>query len=411
MGEKYFKLQLKSAFKIYPTILLVTLITIISIVATCCVMLHGKNDSEGRNKISVGVVGSLEDSYLNIGLNALKNIDDSQFYIEMRDYEEKDAVAALKRQEINGYMHIPDNYVNRIYWGENVPAKYVTSNSPQGFGAIISAEIVQIVSHIVTESQNGMYSMQYLARDYNVTDMRTKIDKLMLSYVDFIINRSEMYKVTTLGISDELSFSAYYICGLLMLFMLLWGISTNRIFTSKNMAYSRILNAYGVRPATQVICEYMAYLAVSVVTLLLFALVFGTALQYAEVNIPELVGVGVRECMLFVVGILPVVVMITIMQFAFYELIPNPLAAVLTQFILAIVLGYISGCFYPNSFFPDIVQKISSCLTVGAGFSYIRKIMAGTVPVSDFFIAAIYSAFFLFVSVRARNYKVAGDIK
>lgn len=412
MEKKYFKLQLKSIFKIYPKILIITLVTILSIGLTGAALLYTNSQSDKQQKISIGIVGDLESTYLNIGLSALQNMDESRFYVDILEYSSlKDATRDLESRKINGYVHIPENYIENILRGRNKPAKYVTLNAPEGFGTIISSEIAEIVSAIVTQSQNGMYSMQDISVEYLNKNTSANTDKLMLNYISSIVNRSKMYEITTLGIKDSLSFAGYYVCALLILIMLLWGISANRIFTSRNIGHSKLLSTFGVSPSSQVLSEYTAYLIASMTTFLTFAFLFGCALQLYDFGIPELTGAGVFSCIFFIIKLLPVIIVITMMQFAFYEIIKNPVASVLMQFILAIVLGYFSGCFYPNYFFPEIIQKIALLLPVGAGFSYARKVMSGSVPFTDFCVLAIYIVLFFKTAALARKYKITGDAK
>jgi len=103
--------------------------------------------------------------------------------------------------------------------------------------------------------------------------------------------------------------------------------------------------------------------------------------------------------------------MITIMHMAIYELIQNPVGAILALFLISIFLGYLSGCFYPNYFFPDLIQKIVLYLPVGTGFSYVRQAMTGGISILDFCIVLTYIIAFFAIAIKMRNYKITGDIK
>ena len=164
-----------------------------------------------------------------------------------------------------------------------------------------------------------------------------------------------------------------------------------------------------MKTKNQILCEYGAYLAISMLVLLIFAFLFGTAIQFVNVPIIELSGISVIECLLFVAAVLPAVMMITMMQTAFYELIPNKTGAILMQFILAIGLGYISGCFYPNYFFPDAVQTLAEYLPVGAAFSFVRKVMVGSAFFKDLIILIAYTVLFYFITVKMRDRRMEGD--
>ena len=125
MDKKYFKLCLKRNLKLYPTIFLITLLTVISIVVACAVLLISNNSDEKQQKIKIGIVGDMQGTYMDIGLNVLKKSDTSNLYVDWIEMDENKAVKALKNRKINGYILIPDNYVRDIFRGKNTPAKYV----------------------------------------------------------------------------------------------------------------------------------------------------------------------------------------------------------------------------------------------------------------------------------------------
>ncbi len=409
MKKKYFKLQLKSIFKVFPTILFITVITLLCIALAAALAIEKNGDSDGKQKVKIGIVGNLENTYLDIGLYALQNVDSSRFYFEFTQFEEEEAIKKLNNHEISGFLRVPDGFVKSVARGENMPCEYVTLNSPDNFGTIIAEEVSKTISGILTQSQIGMYSMQDVAYEYNRKDLGKNINNLTAIYANFVLNRKTTYTLTTTGAADSLSLGGYYVCGLMMLFILLWGISCNRIFSSKNIAFSRMMKISGMKTRNQVMCEYGAYLTVLMIVLMVFSLIVGIAAQFVKLPIPELIGVSVIECMLFVVMALPVVMMITMMQTAFYELIPNRPGAILMQFILAVGLGYISGCFYPNYFFPESVQTLAAYLPVGAGFSFIRKVLSGNLVPYDIIIVALYTVLFALITVKMRRHRMERD--
>lgn len=410
MRKQYFHLQLKRIFKIFPAVLLITVITFGCLGLAGSAMLQSTLNKEEQKKFTVGLVGSLEDSFMGIGLQALQNMDSSRLYVEMKDYTEEDAIRALNAHEIIGYLHVPENYVENLYSGVNTPAKFVTLDGPQNLGTMFSEEVVKIVSDLIVNSQNGMYSMQDVSFKYDYPDYGDNTNQLMMTYMGHIMGRTGSYEVTNLGIVGSLSLGGYYLCGIITLFLLLWGISCNRIFSSRNLDYHKLLKISGVSPTTQVLCEYGAYAVVSTLMTLLFSIILGILLQFVKLPIPELSGVGLLDCVFFVIRMIPVILMITMMQYAFYELIPNFIGAVLTQFLLFMLLGYLSGCFYPNFFFPDTLRNMMEALPVGLGFSFLRKMMSHELLLADVIWVMVYAVGFFLIASKMRKYRITGDI-
>jgi len=411
MKKQYFTLQLKRIFKIFPAVLLITVITFGCLGLAGGAILNSTLNDESQKKFTIGMVGNSDDSFLDIGLQALQNMDSSRFYVEVKNFSEEDAIRALENREIIGYIDIPENYIQNLYIGVNTPARYVTLDGPENLGSMFSEEIVKIVSELVVQSQNGMYSMQDLTDQYDQIDFKDNTNQLMMIYMNHILSRTQSYQVSDLGVVGSISLGSYYLCGLIMLFLLLWGISCNRIFSGRNPDYNRLLKISGVSPATQVLGEYGSYAVASTIMMLIFSVVFGIILQFVKLPIPELANVKITDCIFFVVKILPVILMITMMQYAFYELIPNFIGAVLTQFLTFMLLGYLSGCFYPNFFFPDTLRSLMETLPVGLGFSFLRKIMTKEPILADLAWVFSYVCLFFVIAVNMRKYRITGDFK
>ena len=409
IGKKYFKLRLKSNLKVFPVILIITVLVFSCLASAAVIALNTNSDDSGKQKIKIGVTGNLENTYLEAGLYALQNMDSSKYYFEFVQMEEKEAEEKLNNREISGYLRIPEGFVRGVATGENIPAEYITLNAPDNFGTIISEEVTKIVSDMLSKSQAGIYSMQDVARKYKNNNMWKNTNRLTEKYALTILSRENIYTVSETGITDSLSLGGYYICGIVVLFMLLWGISCNRIFSSEQISFSRMLKISGMNTGKQVRCEYFAYLVVTMISIVIFAIVFGTVNNIMNLQIPEIEGVGVFKSVVFAIGLIPVTAMIAMMQTAFYEMVTNKIGAVLVLFILAIGMGYISGCFYPTYFFPEIVQNFAAVLPVGAGFSYIRKIMSGTLPVTEILAIVAYTVLFFYLTVWKRNRRMEGD--
>lgn len=409
----YFKMQLKKTLKLYPAIFLITVLTIVSIVLTSALVLINRRNDESMQKISVGLVGDTENPYLQMGKGMLEKMDSSKFFIEFHEMTEKDAVSALNERRINGFVDVPKDFVKGVFYGINTPAKYVMNKAPSNFGSVLTGEVVDTASDWVTKTQKAIYSMLNVAKKTGNYDekIQGKTDRLNFAFLDLVLNRENVYDVEVLGMPDSISIGGYYICGIIIFFLLLWGISCNKLLTSKNIELSRLLNIRGIKPMQQLVCEYFSFLIVTMLTLMIFAIMFGLAVQNNSFGIEELKTANVISCLMFVVKALPVIVMITTMHMMFYELVTSVVGGVLIQFLIAISLGYISGCFYPNYFFPESVQKTALVLPAGTGFSYLKKIMSGMTTISDIILPMLYAIIFFSGAVLTRKRRMAGDSK
>lgn len=411
MKRKYFALQLCRAKRLLPSVLLAASITLFGIGLAAASLLHANTNGEAQKKVGIGIVGDISDTYLGVGIYALQNMDSSRFSIAFLEMEEAEAARALAAREIEGYVRVPADFISGIVSGENVPATFVMRGGPEGFGTILTSEITGAVSGLVTETQKALYALQDLARDAGQTEgIWDKVKTLNIEYIEMILGRHEAYRVETIGFSDAVSFGGYYIAGLYAFALLLWGIAASRFFIGRRREAERLLAARGIGGGVQVLSEYAAFLCATVFAVLLFALPLGAVVSRYDFGIRELFGAGFFSPIAFVLWSLPVMVLFSAMQFFLYEVTRSTIGAILLQFLTAIGLGYISGCFYPITFFPAVVQRIGAATPVGIGLSHLRSGLAGTGAVQ---VGAmlVYTAAFLVLAAKIRTRSLSGDVR
>ncbi len=406
----YAALQIKRAGRIYPSVLLITVLTLCAVLLIGGLTLGGFVNGTDKKKVNIGIVGDISDSYLGVGIYALTNMDSSRFSISFLEMEEEAALRALEAREITGYVKVPEAFIGGILNGENVPATFVTYGGPEGFGSVMTAEITGTVSDLVTECQRAMYAIEDLAHDTGeVENIWDKVKTVNIEYIDFILSRTSIYEVETLGIRDSVSMGGYYICGMTVFFLLLWGISAGQFFTGRNRALDRHLFARGMGAAGQILCEYLAFCLMTFLTVLLLSVAAGFLVARQDFGIPELAGAGFFTPVGFAFLSVPVICMLSAMQLFLYEITENTVSALFLQFLGAIGMGYICGCIYPITFFPVLLQKIGGALPAGIGFSYLRKALSGMPDGGNWVGILGYAALFLLLAVHIRKRRMAGD--
>ena len=407
----YLKLQLKRAFRHYPSVLLVTFVAIFGIVVTLGTLFFINNNSRDKQRINIGIVGNLHESRIDVVLYALENMDNLVTSVKFVELSQEEADKAIKNGDIVGYIHIHHKYFEDMAYGENSAAKYVSAQNPHDLGTIMASELAMMLSDMVVETQKGIYSAIDIAKDNNaVKDLYVKIDDLNFEYMRFVMNRQSIYEIEYLGVKDNLTYGGYYVCGFLVFFLMLWGISCNKLIASSNYGLYRLLYMRGIKIRWQVFGEYTGYLFVTFVTfLMIFAGLFAV-LSGESVGIREFVGLNVFSGIVYAFKMIPLFIMFTLMHFMIYEIFTNVISSILVQFIVSVGLGYVSGCFYPNTFFPEEVQNFASYLPSGAGFSYAGKILTDQSAFRELIVILIYIVVFYLVACAIRRYRLKGDV-
>ena len=393
----YLKVQFMRAMKYYPMILIFTVILTASIVLFIKAMFQTKDGEEDKKRFEIGLVGDLSESYLDYGIVAFKNLDSSQYYVEFTEMEEDEAKERLLDGELYGYVIIPDGFIKSIIRGENKPLTYVASNSPATFGPILVNEIIQMVSQLVIQSQNGIYGLIDIAEQYDVSKKtyNKAIDNMNLEYISVVLNREGHYETTTVGLGNGLSYKDYYICAFLILLLLLWGIVCSALMTRHNMGLTRLLKSNGYSVGSMILGDYIPFLLLMCVNTGVLLLLGRSVFAVSGIEI--------------FVRILPVVILLTAMQFFLYELSSNIITSVLMQLFVAVFLSYASGLFYPIYSLPLVIQECSRKLPVGLAFEYLSEILREKTGWEVLPRIWAYSFMFLGLSYLVRRYKIRSN--
>lgn len=381
-----------------------TVILVCGLALLAAALFQLENAQEKKQKVEIGLVGNRSGSYLGFGIQALQSLDSSRFAIDFLEMSsEREAKEALERGELSAYVLLPDGFVDALVRGENMPATYVTSPGAAGIGSMVMNELVETISDLITESENGIYGAQRFLREQGREDIYWEAsDRLYLRYLDFILGRELVYKIELTGVSGGLTVIEYYTCSIIILFLLFWGIAAAPFLIHREFYIFRLLQAKGLSAGRQILAEYGAYILLLSGIFLPIMILVGAAAARTEFVM--------FDSPLRMFGLLPVILLFAAMQLVIYEWITNPVTGALIQFLGALGLGYLSGCFYPVTFFPAGVQLIAPFLPTGAAMEYSGKMMLGSTAYGELVVMGMYGAGFLLIAVLLRKRRLAGSM-
>lgn len=390
-----------------PAVFCVTLVLVCAIAFIAKGLISDKLDDESRAKIELAICGDMEGSYLGVGVMALQHMDSSRFAVNFHTMEVAEAREALIKGDILAYLEIPDDFVDSVVNGENLNVKFYFSTSQVGIGTKMMSELADVISGFIIKSQNAIYGMQNLCDEYGYYDVYwDATDELNLKYIDIILSRQDFFDIEALGLSNSLSMPAYYVCGFLVLFLLVFGINGCAIFVRRDMSLGRMMSANGVGPGAQVLIEFLSYLVLVVINVLSVFCLLGGVCEFVEFTIPEWETIHFAKVLSFGISLFPAVIMLSAMAFLCYELSDNVVSGILLQFLVALSMSYISGCFYPASFFPEGIQMLGKILPSGVATGYASMCMRAETDVMMFGCMVGYTAAFMIIAVLLRKRKL-----
>lgn len=404
----YFLAQLKRIRKVFPFIAVMTFLLTGCILLLAVSMQQADAASENKQKVRIALSGDTAGSYLDFGIMALQRLDSSRFAIDFVEMPETEAAEKLAAGDISAYAVIPEGFVEDFDRGKDVQILYATSNDTSGVGAILMGELVETISKVVTEAQNAINGTWRLMTEHDVQgDYREATDSLYLRFVQMFLNRTVFYQVKLLGAAESLSLTSYYFVGIMILFMLLWGITCSSLFVKRDASLARFLKARGRKIIGQVLAEYLAYLFLMLGNMFLMILPVEAAFLLMGIQPPEWEAAPLRGIFLFLVKMIPAAALLAGLQFFLYELISDMISGLLLQFIVGVSLGYLSGCIYPVSFMPESLQRLAPLLPSGAALRYGTKCMQEIFPWEEMGIMAVYLLSLLGLTAAVRKRRVS----
>lgn len=402
---KYFKVQIKRLAKLFPFILVVTVILFSGLTMVFSGIVKIFDESSDNKIFQIGIAGDTDNQYFKVGIVALETFDSSRFSIKIVEMEEKEAEKALGRGDISAYVVMPDGFVSAALRGDVMPIKYVTTSGAVGMTSIFKEEITLAIQQLFASSTKGVFGLEnaldnngyeYLSYNY--------INQLNVEYIDLIVDRSGTYTVKELGISAGTNIAEYLFCGITVLFLLLIGLPYATVFIKKDRSLSKVLASKSVSVFRQMICEYGAYFLsvalIAAIVLSALSIIMGTVNggQYSEI-------LNKQNIILLFLKILPVIALTSAFNVFIFEIANDIVSGVLLQFFATLSLCYITGCMYPIYAFPKIVQRISSFLPTGIARGYLIGCVTEETSVINLLGIVIYFILFFAVAAAVKQYK------
>ena len=402
--KQYLFLQFKRVFRYLPYVLGVSILLFFATAAALEGLLSANEQKLEYRKVNIGVTGSIEDPLLQLGLTAMKTFDDSKFSIELLPYEEHEAKEALAKGEISAYVVMPEDFVNKALYGQVERIRFVTTTETTDIITLFKNEVLKLVTQMVVDAQKGTYGIGEALSHNGYGELANKhINLISWEYVDLALNRGDGVELQELGVEYALSTTEYYLCSLLIFFLLLMGLPFASLYCRRDPSMSVFLNSKGFSNLTQLSSEYLALLlGLGTLVAVIFA---GLVLGIRAFDLGKAIEGFIVLDGSFLLALLPGLLLITAFDCMIFELSGNVISGLLTQFFLSLSLCYLSGCFYPLYAFPETVQKVAAVLPVCilreqmAGVLKGKGMMQGILPI------LLYSGVFFAVALLGKNRK------
>jgi len=391
--KRYFISQLKRGIRFVPGLVIVAAI-LFACLGIVFSAIAQANEEESTSRFQIGMVGTVGDTYLELGLAALQMMDATRFSMELLPMEEDAAAAALAKGDIVAYVVIPEGFMSAAMSGHLIPIEFVSASDAADFTTFIKREFTAMVEDIVLSSQYGSYGVGNALVDAGHRAQANKhVNDISVEYVKYVLARGKVYEVSSLGISSELSMESYILCGLSILFFLMCGLPFAPYLIKKDLSLEKVLWIRRCTPGRQVLCEWLVYF----LFLMIPASFLLVVLSETQTIAPNAV-----------LTALPAFFALSAMSYFLFRLSRDLVSGVLLPFFASICLAFVSGCIYPVYFFPIALQKLSVYLPTGLARMQISACITGKALPETGILLILYGIGFLLLSTLLRRKKLQG---
>lgn len=411
MFRGYCLLWQKRAKKRIVQMLLLTLLLSAILLVSGSLLARDMASEASRQKLKIAVTGDISGDYLGFGIHMLQQLDISRLTVTLITMGEAEARHGLMTGEIAAWIRMPEGFMDSVISGENRKLEYITAGGTQNIGDLLLRDMAETASLLITESQSRIYSMQRYLYENGMEDRwHEETVELSMQYLSLILGRSGLFDLQLMGVSGGLAGNGWLFCSVLILFLLFSGIGGCSLFIRQETELMRILSAKELEAGKQVMAEFLTCFFTLAVSFGAFAVlligVMGALSKYGGLGQESF---GPEKPFLFFVALVPVILLFAAFQLFLYELVSDFINGVMIQFMGAVCMGYLSGCFYPASFFPDAVRKIGSVLPVGCALHYAQTAYREGTAWKELVWISLYAALFLIGTVLVRRARITTE--
>lgn len=400
----YFVLQHKKFFRALPGILGGTLLIGLilgGLIFVCEKTLVKNQDSQ---TIRIGVAAQEKEPYVDWMISTIENMNSLSFTCRFEKLPEKKANEKLRLGTLDAVFVIPENYITSLIEGKQNPLKIRLGKGEYSISGFLIRQIGEAASELMIHTQAGIYAMKDFYQMAGLPNAAQDELDLNLKYLDMIMNREKLLVAEEVSQDHGLGGAAYYTTAGIVLILLFWGLTCSGILRPEPCSLQEKLYRSGLGPIIRTLLRYLAFTLSFCAMYLFFCVIFCIGITIFHIHIPGLFPESTLDWLWCLLLILPVTWPACALIFLIYDNIKNKIAGTILLFALVFLLGYLSGCFYPLYYLPQMVQNIAPALPLRSMFLYTGGCLTGGWSPAAFGGVIVHTVFLLGLSVLSKSF-------
>lgn len=361
-----YKMWLKLALKSIPVIFSGTLILALFVAGIAFAGVKLLASEDDRDKIPVALVINDDNTYTQMALSYLVEEETIKETCTFTEMKEEEAEKALKEGEVLAVIIIPENFMVKVLYGEDVTAQLILSEGKTTAKSRMFRKMIQSGAIDLVTAQSAIYAVDDLCRATGIDAIRESEEYLNLHLLMYALRRNTYFGKQIISDTGDLSPMQFYAAGGIVLLLMLGGITCGELLKKEAETYISSLYRVGIKPRSVLFAKL---LSTSAVYFAIMMVIYATALF--------------QKLVVFSFTAIPAAAVVILAVFSInlliFQMAGNRVAGTLAGFLVTVVMMFLSGNFIPASFLPKLVNDIGNFMPSKWITALCGQILAGEV--------------------------------
>lgn len=221
----WLKTEFKRVAKRLPSLFIgaIVLTVLVGAIAFCALMVSKLRGQEMQTQVKVALVAP-KDALTDMAISFVTDMDSVKEWCNFERYSLEDGLLALQSKEVVAVIELPDQVINSILDGTNMPAKLYLLQE-ESLGSDLLEIMAQAGISLLQVAQSEIYVTTDFFFEYSFEDSLSNLyGEINLYNLNLAINREELFKSVMLSETEGISLGVYYGATAVGMFTLLFGL-------------------------------------------------------------------------------------------------------------------------------------------------------------------------------------------
>lgn len=354
-------------------------------------------DHQDRHRIQIGICANPDEPYLDWMIQTIEHMEELKFSCQFEFVSEEKGIKRLQDGKYTALFLIPQNYIQSLIEGKEAILRIRFRQGQASVADYLVKELGNAASGIMLDTEAGIYALQDYYQENHWSGMSKDELTLNIRYLQKVLQRKEIYAYEEIPAMGTITDQTHYTAVAILCFLTAFGITCSALLRREPDAFIARLQQSGLpnwkrilaKETAMLLCFTCLYLALS----LLLAAASPWIPGFCEI-VPSHSASPLQTVLLTgmkLITITPVLLVICSSILWVFEIVSHNFTSILVLFISFLCLAFLSGYFYPLSYFPDSIQRISSYLPTRVILDYCYHRLNGSQEWTDLILILLMS--------------------